>query len=74
MKKCAASSNLISSTVKGKKFCKNENPKSCFSGSSSSSASGSEESGMTRSGHSLGRDNYVDCYGEYNYAYIIDNE
>ena len=51
-----------------------KNPKSYFSGSSSSSASGSEESGMTRSGHSLGRDNYVDCYGEYNYAYIIDNE
>ena len=29
---------------------------------------------MTRSGHSLGRDNFVDCYGEYNYAYMIDNE
>ena len=43
---------------------------------SSGSESGTADSDETRSSHhSMNMlDNYIDHYGEYNYAYIIDNE
>ena len=46
-----------------------------YSGSSESDEKGSDESHDNHSQHSMNMlDNYIDHYGELNYAYIIDNE
>ena len=49
--------------------------KSFLRGSSESDKKGSDESNANLSQHSMNMlDNYIDHYGEFNYAYIIDNE